>query len=97
MKEVTVYSNLLEKIRSNRADLKNLCEGIGTSTNIIKSLALDIHNDQIPALWKKYNFMKMPVNEWILDFKKRLDQFNILISQKEYLKLLYFVCKQSVR
>lgn len=88
-REVTVAASLLEKIRGNLFDLKGMCEGVTTSTNVIKSLAIDIHNDIIPALWKKYNCLKMPVNDWILDFKRRLDQFNRLISEKDYRNLFY--------
>ena len=83
-REVTVATSLLEKIRGNLFDLKNMCEGTTTSTNVTKNLALEIHNDQIPTIWKKYTTLKMPVNDWILDFKKRLDQFSRLISQNEY-------------
>jgi len=85
-REVTVTMSLLEKIRGNLFDLKNMCEGTSTSTNLTKNLALEIHNDQIPTIWKKYNTLKMSVNDWMLDFKKRLDQFSKLISMKEYRK-----------
>lgn len=85
-REVTVTTALLEKIRANLFDLKNMCEGTSTSTNLTKNLALEIHNDQIPTIWKKYNTLKMSVNDWIIDFKKRLDQFSKLIALKDYRK-----------
>lgn len=54
-------------------ELKKMVKGEVLSTNDTKKLAKDLHNDIIPLAWKKYNSIKMPVNEWILDFKKRLD------------------------
>ena len=85
-REVTVTTSLLDKIRGNLFDLKNMCEGTTTSTNITKNLALEIHNDLIPTIWKKYNTLTMSVNDWILDFRKRLDQFSKLIGVKDYRK-----------
>ena len=57
-----------------------MCEGKIHSTNDIKQLALDMHNELIPTKFKKYNLLKISFNEWILDLKKRLDQFKKLIE-----------------
>lgn len=54
-------------------ELKRMIKGEVLSTNETKKLAKDLYNDIIPQVWKKYNSIKMPINEWILDFKKRLD------------------------
>ena len=85
-REITVASSLLERIRVNLFDLKNMCEGKISATNDIKNLAVSIHSDNIPVGWKKFNFMKIPVTEWIVDFKKRLDQFTKLAKHKDYRK-----------
>jgi hypothetical protein len=47
-------------------------------------LIKDLHAEQIPAAWKKYNVANIKVTEWITDIKKRLDQFASIIPVKEY-------------
>jgi len=83
-REVTVATNLLNKIRGNLVETKNLCEGKIQSTVDMRKLAKDLYSDLVPASWKRYTVAKLSVTDWISDFKKRLDQFSTLIPIKEY-------------
>jgi len=85
-REVTVATNLLNKVRGNLLDTKNLCEGKVQSTVDMRKLAQELHSDEVPVGWKRYTVAKLSVADWISDFKKRLDQFNTLIPSKEYQK-----------
>ncbi len=78
-REVTVASKLLSEVRKNLIDVKDMCEGKVLANNVIKSLAQDIYGEVVPKNWLKYNCYAMNVSEWILDFKKRLEQFSKLI------------------
>jgi len=64
---------LLSEVRSNLVDIKNLCEGKIVASNLIKNLSLELHADQVPKNWLKFNVYALNVNEWVLDFKKRLE------------------------
>lgn len=82
-REVTVGSKLLSLVRSNLDDVRAVCEGRVVASSQVKALAKELYNEQIPALWKKYNVYALPCSEWILDFQKRIQQFSDLIGKKE--------------
>jgi dynein heavy chain 1, cytosolic len=70
-------------VRSNLTDLKAMCDGVAMASNLIRQLAKDIYNDIIPTAWMRFNFLKkLTISQWILDFKRRLDQFEELIKNK---------------
>lgn len=83
-REVTVASKLLSTLKTNLGDVKNLCEGKIQSTADLRKLALQLYADKVPDGWKKYRVANLSVSDWLTDFKKRLDQFNRIIPQKEY-------------
>ena len=84
-REVTVASSLLEKIQSDNANVKDLCEGRVLATNVLKSLAKDIHIDSIPKTWVRFTIdANLPLHKYIPDLKERLDQFNKLITTPNY-------------
>jgi len=85
-REVTVATNLLNRVRGNLLEIKNLCEGKVQSTVDMRKLAKELHSDEVPVSWKRYTVAKLSVADWISDFKKRLDQFSGLIPVKEYRK-----------
>ena len=53
--------------------VKEMCSGERKSTNILKSLAEDMHADVIPKKWRKYNVANISGTEWVNDFKNRID------------------------
>ena len=85
-REVTVASKLLDKVRTNLTEIKNFCEGKIQSTSEMRKLAKELHSELIPVTWKRYTVAKIPVTEWITDFKNRLIQFSRIIPLKEYQK-----------
>lgn len=72
-REVTVASKLLSTVNGNLSELNNMCKGVILPNSITKTLAKQIYDQEIPLNWKKYNVMKMPISEWIFDFKTRLE------------------------
>jgi hypothetical protein len=53
--------------------VREMCTGERKSTNVLKSLAEELHADVIPKKWRKYNIANISATEWINDFKKRVD------------------------
>lgn len=80
---MTVGSKLLALVKSNLEEVRAVCEGRVVASSQVKALAKELYNEQIPALWKKYNVYTLPCSEWILDFQKRIEQFSELITKKE--------------
>lgn len=72
-REITVAGGLLRQIHKNLIELKNLAEGKVQATNVLRQLAKDVYADIVPAAWLKYVVSSMGLNDWIADFKKRLD------------------------
>lgn len=65
-------SNLLEQIQKDNFKVKELCEGKVLATNILKSLAKDIHEDTIPKNWVKFTIdTTLPLHKYIPDLKER--------------------------
>lgn len=55
------------------------------ATNVLKSIAKDIHEDTIPKNWIKFIFdVTLPLNKYIPDLKERFEQFNKLIKTPNY-------------
>ena len=73
-REVTIASQLLDTVRGDLLLLRELCSGERKSTNILKSLAEDLHSDAIPKRWRRYNIANITLTEWITDFKRRVEQ-----------------------
>jgi len=55
--------------------LKNFAIGKTMATNQLRNLAKDVYGDVVPNNWRKYVVNITSLNDWVLDFKKRLDQF----------------------
>ena len=83
-REVTVVSSLLKLVQSNLTELRNFVEAKIPATNVLRNLAKDIYSDVVPNNWKKYIIINIGLNDWILDFKKRLDQFDFLSHTQDY-------------
>jgi len=88
-REITVAGSLLRTIRRNLTELKNLAEGKVLATNVLRQLAKDVFNDVVPPAWLKYVVSPMCLNDWMSDFKKRLDQFKSLAETPKY-RILFF-------
>jgi dynein heavy chain 1 len=73
-REVNIAGQLLTAIRKQLKDLHSMCLGNINATNLLKTLALDLHAEQVPKQWHKFQFQQqISANEWLIDFKKRID------------------------
>jgi dynein heavy chain 1 len=65
--------------------VRDLCEGKLLATNILKALAKDIHSDSIPKGWVTFTVHPtLLLSPYILDLKKRLEQFSKLMITPNY-------------
>jgi dynein heavy chain 1, cytosolic len=80
---VITGAKLLEVVRTDLMNVKEMCLGHIKSTNDIKTLAQCINVDQIPKSWRKYQIGNITVNEWIIDFVKRVGQLRDTLSQSD--------------
>lgn len=85
-REVNVGSRLLAEIQENLSDVILVAQGTSSGTNVTKQLAKDIHDDIVPKPWAKFTSYCTSLNEWIFDFKQRLDQFSRLVAHSSYQK-----------
>jgi len=75
---------LLDTVKGDLLMIREMCSGERKSTNILKSLAEDLHADVIPKRWRRFNIANITVTEWIDDFKKRIDQLQKLSSSTDF-------------
>ena len=61
-----------------------MCLGHIKSTNDIKLLAQCLNVDQIPKSWRRYIIADISVNEWIIDFVKRIEQLRALSTSDDF-------------
>jgi len=53
-REVNIAGQLLVAIRKQLKDLHSMCLGNINATNLLKTLALDLHAEQVPKQWHKF-------------------------------------------
>jgi len=83
-REVTVASQLLDTVRNDLLQLKEMCKGERKSTNVLKQLAQELHADLIPKKWRRFNIANITATEWLEDFKKRIEQLAKVSSTTDY-------------
>ena len=72
-REVTVASGLLDVVRGDLFNVRDMCVGELKSTNALRVLGRELHSEIIPQRWRKYTIAEIPVTEWVVDFCKRLE------------------------
>jgi len=83
-REVTVASQLLDVVRSDLFMLTEMCKGERKSTNVLKTLAEELHADVIPKKWKIYVCADISATMWVNDFVKRIEQLKDLSAAKDF-------------
>lgn len=75
-REVSTSSRLLNQIKSELAELKDVCEGRSKFTNTLRELAHNISGGTLPKEWtSNYKIIKgTSLAEWLADFCKRVAQ-----------------------
>lgn len=86
-REINVASTLLDTVRANVGDVKLMCDGKLQPLMELKVLAHTMYSGQVPKTWRRFTFLEtIDVTPWISDFKRRLEQFENLISTPEWQK-----------
>jgi dynein heavy chain 1, cytosolic len=83
-REVTVASQLLDVVRNDLVLLTEMCKGERKSTNILKTLAEELHADVIPKKWRSYVVGDITSTMWVNDFVKRIEQLKELSAAKDF-------------
>jgi len=83
-REVTIASQLLEVVRTDLVNLREMTAGNIKSNNRLRELATEIYNDQVPKPWKRYVTVNLSCIEWIQDFKARLAQLADASTSTDY-------------
>lgn len=72
-REQKVGSTLLVTIRNDLFNLREMAAGNIKATNELRDLTKNINTNTIPKSWMAYPVPAIALNEWLLDFKHRLD------------------------
>jgi len=83
-REISLGEKLLQQVKTDLTNLKEMTQGNIKSSNELRKLALDLHNDKVPKAWVRYAVAPTSVNDWLVDFKKRLDQLNELCVSGDF-------------
>lgn len=84
-REVTVSSNLLDRVRVDLNDVLELCQGKRKQTNVLKQLSEDLHAETIPKQWRAtYVVGNITATAWVIDFVKRVEQLKKLSVAKDF-------------
>lgn len=76
-REVSTSSRSLQNIKSQLAELKDVCEGRSKFTNSLRELTHNISGGSLPKSWvQDYKTVEgISLGEWLADFCKRVAQF----------------------
>jgi dynein heavy chain 1 len=80
-REMQIANKLLKIVRGDLIQLREMTAGNLKFTNPIRQIAQDLHTDQVPKSWKLYPIAPVPVVDWLLDFKTRLQQLALLTEE----------------
>jgi dynein heavy chain 1 len=50
----------------------------------MREITKHITSNTVPPSWQKYPIISISLNEWLLDFKKRLEQLNAISNSGDY-------------
>ncbi|TPX36351.1 hypothetical protein SmJEL517_g01576 [Synchytrium microbalum] len=76
-RETQLAESLLDCVRSDLANLEKVCSGRMKQTNHMRDLMTSLTRGVIPEHWKAYKISrKMTLNQWVIDFKLRLEQIS---------------------
>jgi len=67
------YAALLDIIRSDLAQMKEVLDGSSKGNNHVRALFKDLQKDTLPSSWKKYEVEPMTVALWVEDFSARVE------------------------
>ncbi|KAF8819609.1 hypothetical protein IE077_000770, partial [Cardiosporidium cionae] len=81
-RELTTGRRLLETVRLDLNQLKEVCNGNIKFTNHLRELAHYTSNSTVPEYWKSFYSVLNEISmvSWILDFSNRLKQLELLAS-----------------
>ncbi|GAA6030036.1 hypothetical protein JCM8097_009225 [Rhodosporidiobolus ruineniae] len=79
-RETALATKLLPSIRSDLAQLVQVCDGTLKQTNDLRALLSDLTKGTVPASWRRYKCRALPVSSWIADLAQRLAQLERVVA-----------------
>lgn len=80
-REVSLGISLLSTIRRDLQELLDISNGTSKITNYYRSLVNSLAKGSVPDAWIKFPFLEtISLNEWILDFSKRMKQLASIVE-----------------
>ncbi|BGP13270.1 hypothetical protein JCM10213_004960 [Rhodosporidiobolus nylandii] len=79
-RETALAARLLPKIRSDLANLIQVCDGELKQTNDLRSLLSDLTKGTVPSSWRRYRCRDLAVGAWIADLSKRVAQLGAIVE-----------------
>lgn len=83
-REQKVGSKLLVTIRDDLFKLREMAAGNIKATNELRTLTKHINTNTVPKSWMAYPVPEISLNEWLLDFKHRLEQINFINNSGDF-------------
>jgi dynein heavy chain 1 len=82
-REVSAATKLLKHVRTDLANLIDMCAGKIKTTNDIRDIARSLLIETVPQSWKIY-ITELGVTQWVIDLKNRILQLNKLIKSNDF-------------
>lgn len=79
-RECAIGAKLLATIRSDLANLIQVCDGELKQTNDIRGLLSDLTKGTVPSSWRRYKCRNLAAGAWIVDFAQRLAQLARIVE-----------------
>ncbi|GAA6000808.1 hypothetical protein JCM10207_004669 [Rhodosporidiobolus poonsookiae] len=73
-RETALASKLVPAIRTDLANLIQVCDGQLKQTNDLRSLLSDLTKGTVPSSWRRYRCRTLAVGSWIADLARRIAQ-----------------------
>jgi len=75
-REFGIGKNILNKIKADIADVREVVYGEGKASNYVRQLLSDFHKAAVPAEWGLYSVYQVNLETWVRDFCARVKQLN---------------------
>lgn len=81
MQEIDRFNTLLQRVRGELETLDRGIKGLELISEELEQTMLDILNNKVPARWKFLYHSLMPLQNWMNDLIKRIEQLNDWIEK----------------
>ena len=91
-REITIGKKVLSKMIEGLNNIIAFAKGEIKATNDLRKLIAELAKEQIPKAWNAYKMYPLGVSIWVIDFVKRIEQLNQMVSN-DYVNSPYEHCQ----